>query len=122
MQAKLYHGSCVCGRVKFEVALDLASGTFKCNCTVCTKGRFWGTIAKAEDLKILSGEDQLTVYGEKRKHNFCRNCGTKVFGRAEDRVAVNLGALDDLDPREWAAAPVKYYDGRNDHWDREPEF
>ena len=41
-------GSCHCGSVRFECDLDLADGTSKCNCSICTKGRFWKAIARAE--------------------------------------------------------------------------
>ena len=37
-----------------------------------------------------------------------------------DYVWVNLLALDDLDPRELAGAPVRYADGRNNNWMEPP--
>jgi hypothetical protein len=38
---KIYQGSCHGGAVRFECELDLAEGTSKCNCSICTKARFW---------------------------------------------------------------------------------
>ena len=122
MSFRMYHGSCVCGKVKFEASFDLLAGTFKCNCSVCLKGRFWGASAKVEDVRITEGEEVITLFGERIKHHFCGVCGTKLFGKSGDRAAINLCTLDDLDPNEWAAAPVKYFDGKHDNWKAEPEF
>jgi hypothetical protein len=128
MGTKTYHGSCGCGKVRFEVRLDLAEGTFKCNCTMCTKTRLWGAAVKPDAFQLLSGEGELTKYSGGVEHFFCKHCGVKPFGRGEAPdlggpfIAINLGALDDLDPKEWAQAPVQYMDGRNDNWAEEPAF
>ena len=67
---KTYHGSCHCGGVRFECELDLAEGTSKCNCSICTKTRFWKALVKAEALRLLEGEYVLVDYqfGANAKH------------------------------------------------------
>ena len=119
---KKYHGSCHCGAVQFEASIDLKGETSKCNCSVCTKSRFWKTVVPAADFRLLQGEESLTDYqfGPKTIHHlFCKHCGVKTFGRgtlpAGDVIyAINVVSLDDASTKEWAEAPVVFQDGRND--------
>jgi len=125
---KTYHGSCHCQAVRFECELDLDDGTSRCNCSVCTKARFWKTVVKADAVRIVGGEEELTEYrfgGNNIRHLFCRTCGIKPFGRGHldelgDFVAVNLACLDDATDEELAAAPVRYEDGRHNNWNETP--
>jgi hypothetical protein len=126
---KTYRGSCHCGAVRFECDLDLAKGpTSRCNCSICTKSRFWKSVVKPDAFRLLEGQDALTEYqfGKHSIHHlFCRRCGVKPFGRGHfepfgDFVAVNLGALDDATPEELAKAPVRFEDGRHDDYESPP--
>ena len=120
-----YHGSCHCGRVKFEADIDLAQGTGKCNCTSCWKRRWWSTRVKPDAFRALAGEQQLSDYkpDARGQSGFCTRCGVRPYGfvaAAEwndgDSFSINVACLDDLDPAELAAAPVQFMDGRNDDW------
>lgn len=126
---RLYKGSCHCGRVRFECEVDLAAGTSKCNCSICTKGRFWKAIVTAEAFWLLQGEEVLSDYrfGSGGVHHlFCSRCGIKPFGKGylEELggvfYAINVACLDDVSPEEWAHAPVRYEDGRHDNWEAAP--
>lgn len=127
---KTYHGSCHCQAVAFEVDLDLAAGTSKCDCSFCTKNRIWKAFAQAKDVRVLHGQDQLTDYQWNAKHLhlwFCRHCGARPYVTGDLEAlggafyAINLACLDDLSPREWAAAPVFVMDGRHEDYEHEAE-
>ena len=125
---KTYHGSCHCGRVRFEADLDLSTPTFRCNCTYCTKLRNWFAPADPGDFRLLSAESDLGDYqfGEKRiHHRFCRHCGIRPFGRVETEetglfFGIALATLDDAAPSELAAAPITYFNGREDDFESPP--
>ncbi len=61
---KAYHGRCRCGAVRIECQLDLAEGTSECNCSICTKTRFWKAIVKADGFRYC------------REKMFCRTTGS----------------------------------------------
>jgi hypothetical protein len=122
---KHYHGSCHCGAVRYEAAIDLAAGTGKCNCSICAKTRGWGATIKPGAFKLVAGERALRAYdfGTKQAdHFFCGTCGVQVFNRGDvpeiggEYVSIRLATLDDAADMELAEAPVHYLNGRDNAW------
>lgn len=125
---KTYRGSCHCGAVRFEADIDLAEGTFKCNCSICFKSRAWLVPVPAASFRLLSGEENLRDYqfGPKRIHHFfCSACGVRPFSQGQDpkgnkSYAVRVNCLDGVDSQELVDAPVKYFDMLHDDFKSPP--
>ena len=121
---KTYRGSCHCGAVRFEADLDLTQTSYRCNCSICCRTRFWPAVAWPEGFRLLSGEAELTQYlfnTRKNQHYFCKHCGVRAFGVGTETpigvmYGVNLGCLDDVSDEELARVPITYIDGRNDRF------
>jgi hypothetical protein len=128
-----YHGSCHCGDVRYSATFDVSKGTVKCNCTLCTKVRSWHVILRADKFALLSDPALTTEYAwvapgqaEPRiRYYSCARCHVGLFARGDMGTGpfcgIAINTLDDVDPDELAAAPVRYQDGLHDRWDRVPE-
>ncbi len=135
MAKKTYHGSWHCGAVAFTAEIELAQGTRRCNCSICTKARAWFAIVKADELTIQKGEEQLADYswtppgGPKVNlhYRFCKTCGIRAFARGEQEdlggtfYAVAIAALDDIQGDiDQLASSNTYVDGRHDKFSQAP--
>ncbi|MCB1049307.1 MAG: GFA family protein [Acidobacteria bacterium] len=125
-----YQGSCHCGAVRFEADLDLSQPSFRCNCSICRRNRFWPAIAKPDQFRLLQGQDQLTEYRfntQKNQHFFCKTCGVRPFGIGNDTpigqmIGINIGCLENVSEEQLSQIPIVYVDGQNNRWDSKPEF
>jgi len=117
-EPKLHTGGCHCGKVRYEVTLDLSEPALTCNCSMCGRSGTMLRFVPAQNFKLLSGADVLTGYRFNAKvinHLFCSVCGIKSFaaGTSKDGTetrAINVRCLDDVDVQ---ALPTKYFDGKS---------
>lgn len=138
MSKQTYFGGCHCGKVRWEAQLDLAAGIGKCNCSICHKSSYTGMILKPEELRVISGEDNLSDYtfnSGSCHHLFCKTCGVKSFARGNlpgilgEYATINVACIDgrpgleakgphalDAIDAEVSKAPVKRFNGRHDQW------
>jgi hypothetical protein len=111
-------GGCHCGKVRYEVKIDLEQPVLSCNCSMCGRAGTYLTFVPAQQFTLRSGDDTLTDYQFNKKHIhhlFCSTCGIKSFARGTgpngaQMVAVNARCLDDVD---LGALNVKPYDGKH---------
>ena len=115
---KTYNGSCHCGKVRYEVTLDLGKVT-ACNCSMCGKKGTLLTFAPPEAFKLLSGDGALTSYKFNKEvidHNFCSTCGVTSFARGTrpkdgaPMIAVNARCLEGVDVSK---LDVNHFDGKS---------
>ena len=135
MSTQQLHGSCHCRAVKYEAQVDLAEGSLRCNCSLCSKARAWFAFVPGERFRLTQGEDVLSHYrwtpsGKTEPfldYAFCSRCGIRVYGTGDAPhlggrfYALHVPTLDDVDREALVAAPLRYVDGAHDHFDRPPE-
>jgi hypothetical protein len=127
---KTYQGSCHCGAVAFEADLDLTQPTYRCNCSICRRTRFWPAVARADGFRLLRGEAELTQYlfhTRKNQHYFCRHCGVRPFGIGTETpigkmVGVNLGCLEGVSEEALSGLRITCVDGLHERWSEAPAF
>ncbi len=100
-----YTGSCHCGKVRYEVSVDLSAPVISCNCSICSRTGTMLTFVPTEQFKLLSGEEVLTDYQFNKNrihHLFCSVCGVRSFAKGQDHSgrevrAINVRCLEGVD-------------------------
>jgi hypothetical protein len=117
--AQKYSGGCQCGKVRYEVELDLSGPVMACNCSRCGKLGTLLAFAGGNDFKLVSGEGEVTEFLFNKHaihHLFCSTCGVQSFARGKrpgdgaDMVAVNVRCLDGVD---LDSLTIKTFNGRD---------
>src|SRR5205814_606775 len=101
---RTYSGGCQCGKVRYEVSLELGE-VIACNCSRCGRLGSLLAFAPAANFKLLAGEDATTEFQFNKHvihHLFCSTCGIQSFARGKrpdggEMVAVNARCLDGVE-------------------------
>jgi hypothetical protein len=116
--AQTYCGSCQCGKVRYEVAMDIGE-VIECNCSRCGRLGSLLAFAPADQFRLLAGSADLTKFEFNRhliEHQFCSTCGIQSFAMGTHpksgarMAAINVRCLDGIDV---AALRIKKVDGRS---------
>ena len=119
----MHKGSCLCGKVTFEVSGDLPAPS-ACHCSQCRKhsGHFEASTDIPRSAVTVDGEEHVTWFhsSEKVRRGFCSTCGSSLFWDPIDRdkhnwTAVAMGAFDTptgtrLERHIFVADKGDYYD------------
>ena len=118
-----YQAACHCGAVRFTVLLtDGLRTARRCNCSYCRMRGAVAVSANLNDIKVLEGEEALTLYqfntGE-AKHYFCSLCGIYTFHQRRSsphQYGVNVACIEGVSPFDFEEVPVN--EGRTHPKDR----
>ena len=121
LMLQTYPGSCHCGAVRFEADLDLAQPTYRCNCSICRRTRFWAAVAREDGVRVLQGHGELAqslFHTRTTQHYFSRTCGVRPFGIGTETpmgrmYGVNIGCLEGVSEEQLSQLKIVHVDGMN---------
>ena len=116
-------GSCLCGRVRYEIDGKLGP-VGHCHCVTCRKAQGGAFVTNApvrlKYFRLLSGSDLVAAYESSpgKQRCFCRNCGSPLWSRREsdpDILRIRLGLLDSDPERRplahiWVSEKAPWYE------------
>ncbi len=113
----LYHGSCHCGGIAFEVEGEVGEVT-QCNCSICSRRGSLLWFVPRDKLRLTTPESAMSTYTfrtHRIKHHFCPTCGCAPFadGAMPDGspiAAINVRCLPEVDV---SGLKVRQYDGKS---------
>jgi hypothetical protein len=115
-----YMGTCLCGRVKFELLADPLT-FYVCHCTDCQRRTGGAALpvmwVRRRDIGVVSGEPVLREFdlgnGRQRRSKLCAQCDTRLWAEPADKPDIAIlrpGTL--LDQREFEPVAHLYVRSR----------
>lgn len=116
----MIRGSCLCGKVKYEIS-GQPGAIVHCHCQTCRKahGAAFSSVSAVQDTDFhLLGDAMLKSFeSSPGKHRFfCFECGTQIYAKRDNtqHIILRLGSLDD-DPQVaeekhiWVSQQASWY-------------
>ena len=113
-----HKASCHCGAIELELAFpDGLIDVRRCDCSMCRRRGAIVASVQLSDLKLVRGENTLSLYQfntKTAKHFFCSTCGIYTHHQRRSNshlYAINVACLEGVNPLKMAGIPT--YDGVN---------
>lgn len=111
--SEIKNGTCHCQAVEFVVELENGLEDIRrCNCSLCRrKGAIIASVP-IEKLKVIKGEENLTLYqwnSKTAKHYFCKTCGIYTHHQRRSNPSLfgfNIACLEGVNPFDYEDVPV----------------
>lgn len=107
------NGVCHCGTVRFQVKLfDGLRTARRCTCSYCRMRGAVAVSATLDNLRMISGEDRLTLYQFNTmaaKHWFCSRCGIYTHHQRRSdphQFGINAACLEGVSPFDFTELVV----------------
>lgn len=119
----MHKGSCLCGKVTFEINSDLPAPD-ACHCTQCRRwtGHFLASSDVPRHAIKIDGMENVTWFrsSEKVRRGFCTTCGASLFFDPIDQakhpwIGVSMGALET--PTDTKLAVHIFVANKGDYYD-----
>lgn len=95
----MHCGSCLCGAVTFDVAVDLP-GPDACHCRMCRKhsGHYFVSTDVPKSSLTIRGGDNVSWFqsSDKVRRGFCSTCGSSLFWDPlfGEKIGIAMGSFD----------------------------
>ena len=115
--------TCHCRSVEIELNLpDGLKNVLRCNCSICKKRSAIVALVDDTNLKIVKGEDKLSLYQFHTftaKHYFCSKCGIYTHHNTRSnpkKYGFNLSCVEGID--SYNVEDIRNFDGINHPLDK----
>ncbi|OGT39811.1 MAG: aldehyde-activating protein [Gammaproteobacteria bacterium RIFCSPHIGHO2_12_FULL_36_30] len=104
---------CHCGAVEVAVQFDNGLENIRrCNCSLCKRKGAVMAMVPITNLKVIKGENNLTLYQWNTKvaeHYFCKTCGIYTHHKRRsnpNQYGINIACIEGVNPYNFGEIPI----------------